>query len=46
MKTDTYLRMIDDAQNDVRFYTEKLEEATFKLRALESFDKQELKELS
>lgn len=46
MKRETYQNLIQQAQDDVRYYREKLEEAEFKLRALENFDKQELQELS
>tara|TARA_R100000654_G_scaffold23409_1_gene45791 strand:- start:963 stop:1103 length:141 start_codon:yes stop_codon:yes gene_type:complete len=46
MKKETYQKMLEEAQNDVHFYNDKLEQAKFKLRALLDYDKQELQELT
>ena len=45
MKKETYQKMLEEAKRDVEYYTRKVEIAQFKLRAIESYDKQELKEL-
>ena len=46
MKKETYQKMLEEARRDVEYYSKKVEMAKFKLRAIESFDKQELQELT
>ena len=45
MNRETYLQMLEEAQRDVEYYTDKLGQSKFKLRALQNFDKLELNEI-